>query len=291
MKRIALIGSKGYLGRHLESYLKDCNYDVASYDIVTAQDSNYRKVDVSIRDEVDIIDLNVDFVYVLAGLTGTKVGFDQYLKFTSANEIGLNNILDAIRRSPYKPRVVYPSTRLVYKGSEEALNEDAEKESKTIYSVNKIACEGLLAAYCSMYDIPYTVFRICVPFGNMLSKDYSFGTVGFFLRQAQCQHRITLYGKGEAKRTFTSMSDLCRQIERALAKEQSLNQIFNIGGCTHSLYEVAKSIAKHYNAELDFVPFPDSDRRIESGSTFFDSTKIEQLTGFSEYQDVDLLFL
>lgn len=152
---------------------------------------------------------------------------------------------------------------------------------------------GLLSAYNNMFDIPYTVFRICVPFGNMLSKDYSFGTIGFFLRQAQSQHRITLYGNGEAKRTFTSMSDLCRQIERALAKEQSQNQIFNIGGCTHSLYEVAKSIADHYNAELDFVPFPDSDRRIESGSTFFDSTKIEQLTGFSSslYEDIDSLFI
>lgn len=59
------------------------------------------------------------------------------------------------------------------------MKEDDEKETKTIYAVNKIACENLLYAYRQNFDIPYTIFRICVPFGNMFSDDYSFGTIGF----------------------------------------------------------------------------------------------------------------
>ena len=290
MKKIALIGSKGFLGRHFEKYLTDCNYEVRCYDIVSSQEENYCQIDVLKKADCEKINYDVDFVYVFAGLTGTKVSFEQYETFTSANELGLNNILNAISHSPYRPRVVFPSSRLVYKGSDKALKEDAKKETKTIYSVNKLACEGLLSAYSCMFDMPYTIFRICVPFGNLLSKDYSFGTIGFFLRQAKSQNRITLYGKGDVKRTFTSMSDLCSQIELTLKNEQSTNQIFNIGGCSHSLREVASLIADHCRVSLEFIPYPDSDMRIESGSTFFDSSKIEELTRLTSYQDIETLF-
>ena len=105
--------------------------------------------------------------------------------------------------------------------------EDDEKETKTIYAVNKIACENLLYAYRQNFDIPYTIFRICVPFGNMFSDDYSFGTIGFFIRQASNDRRITLYGDGSIKRTFTSMHDLCKQIVEVGMERVSDGEIYN----------------------------------------------------------------
>lgn len=290
MKTVSLIGSKGFIGKHLEYYLRSRGFQVVGYDVIPGEDNNYVQCDISNRDEIERICLDVDYIYMFAGLTGTRIGFDKYRDFTIINELGLNNLLDAIRRSSYRPRIIFPSSRLVYKGKEHPLSEDAEKETKTIYAVNKIACENLLYSYSNMFGIPYTIFRICVPFGNMLANDYSFGTIGTFIRQAQERNRITLYGDGKVKRTFTSMEDLCRQIELVSLSSDSENQIFNIGGCAHTLYEVAKEIADYYSATLDLTPFPDDDRRIESGSTFFDSTKIERLTKYSSYQDVSTLF-
>lgn len=227
---------------------------------------------------------------MFAGKTGTKIGFDCYDEYISSNEISLINLLDAIRKSSYRPRVIFPSSRLIYKGKEKPLIEEDEKEAKTIYAVNKLACENILYAYRNMYDIPYTIYRICIPFGNKFVNDYSFGTIGFFIRQAKDKGVISLYGDGCNKRTFTSIEDLCKQIECSALLRESINQIYNIGGVTYSLADAAKVVAKKYNAFLNLVPYPADDLKIESGSTVFDSTKIEALTKYTHYQNLDTLF-
>jgi len=290
MRKIALIGSKGYIGKHFEWFLREHNYHVESYDLIDSNENNYSQCNVSDREQVDKINLNVDYIYMLAGKTGTKNGFNFYEDYINGNEISLLNLLDAIRKSPYRPRIIFPSSRLIYKGKESPLIEEDEKETKTIYAVNKIACENILFAYNNMYGIPYTIYRICIPFGNMLANDYSFGTVGFFIRQAKEKGRITLYGNGCNKRTFTSIEDLCKQIEYSASTNESINQVYNIGGTTYSLLNAAKEIAKHFDATIEHIPYPEDDLKIESGSTFFNSTKIEALTGYTDYQNLETLF-
>lgn len=290
MKRVAIIGSKGYIGKHIEWFLKRLDYYVEGYDIMELNEDSYCQCNVSDRKEIEKINLNVDYVFMFAGKTGTKNSFDYYEDYITCNEISLINLLDAIRKSPYRPKVIFPSSRLIFKGQERPLKEEDEKETKTIYAVNKLACENLLYAYSNMYNIPYTIYRICIPFGNMLAKDYSFGTIGFFIRQARENGEITLYGDGRNKRTFTSIEDLCRQIECSASKDESKNQIYNIGGSIYSLLDAAQEIAKHFRADIKFIPYPEDDLRIESGSTFFNSTKIEALTGYTKYIKLDSLF-
>lgn len=164
------------------------------------------------------------------------------------------------------------------------LKENDEQDARTVYAANKIACENYLKAYNYSFDIPYCIFRICVPYGNMLDDDYSFGTVGFFIKQASSGKDITLYGGGEVKRTFTHLYDLCCQMVEATFKKESDNQIYNIGGETYSLYEAAQIFAIKYGTKVSSVPWPDEDLRIESSHTYFDDTKIKQLLGGYEYR-------
>lgn len=287
MKRIAIIGACGYIGKHLVKYLRDnYNIDPDTYDIFGASLSNYKQVDLTDKNSVNNIDLNVDYIFDFAGLTGTYVGFEKYELYNSINELGLLNLLDAIKSSPYRPKIIYPSTRLVYKGVDKPLKEDDEKETKTIYAVNKLACEGILQAYKASFDIPYTVFRICIPYGNLLSSDYSFGTVGFFIKQAKSGNDITLYGGGDVKRTFTHMEDLCYQIVEGAFNPNSNGEIYNIGGETLSLKEAAEIIAEKYDSKVVSVPWPDRDLRIESGHTYFDDAKIRSLIKINRYKRV-----
>jgi UDP-glucose 4-epimerase len=220
-------------------------------------------------------------------LTGTYAGFDNYETYVAINEIGLLNLLDAIRGSEYRPKVVFPSTRLIYKGVDKPLKEDDEKETKTLYAINKQACEGILYAYNKSFDIPYTVFRICLPYGNLLSTDYSFGTVGFFIKQAKAGNDITLYGGGGIKRTFTHMEDLCYQIVQGAMRSESNGEIYNVGGQTLSLREAAEIVANKFGANIVAVDWPEKDLRIESNHTYFDDTKIRSLLNFGEYKRLE----
>lgn len=279
MKKIGVIGANGYIGKHIVSYLQrhyDVNVD--SYDIVAECDlPNYHKVDLTDKESIKVLNLDVDYIFMFAGLTGTYNGFNEYEKFISINELGLLNLLDAIKNSEYRPKVIFPSTRLVYKGVDKSLKEDDLKECKTIYAANKLACEGYLQAYHDSFDIPYTIFRICLPYGNLLSTDYSFGTVGFFIRQAKAGKDITLYGGGNIKRTFTHMEDLCYQIIEGSFHHESNGQTYNVGGETLSLHDAAEIIAAKYGTKVTEIPWPERDLRIESSHTYFDDTKIRSL--------------
>lgn len=284
--KVAIIGGKGYIGKHLDFYLQQRGISPMVYDVQDADEPNYKKIDITNLESVATIDLNVDYIFMFAGLTGTYAGFDKYETYNAINEIGLLNLLDAIRKSEYRPKVIFPSTRLVYKGVDKALKEDDEKETKTIYAVNKIACEGLLQAYKASFDIPYAVFRICIPYGNLLSTDYSFGTVGFFIKQASAGKDITLYGGGNIKRTFSHMEDLCYQVVEGAFNPNSNGEIYNIGGETYSLREAAEIIAAKFGTNVVDVPWPERDLRIESDHTYFDDTKIRTLLNFGEYKNL-----
>ena len=285
--KVAIIGANGYIGKHLTFYLQQMGIMPMCYDILEANAENYKQVDLTNKESVKNIDLNVDYIYMFAGLAGTYAGFDNYETYVAINEIGLLNLLDAIRGSEYRPKVVFPSTRLVYKGVDKPLKEDDEKETKTLYAINKQACEGILYAYNKSFDIPYTVFRICLPYGNLLSTDYSFGTVGFFIKQAKAGNDITLYGGGGIKRTFTHMEDLCYQIVQGAMRSESNGEIYNVGGQTLSLREAAEIVANKFGANIVAVDWPEKDLRIESNHTYFDDTKIRSLLNFGEYKRLE----
>lgn len=284
--KVAIIGANGYIGRHLTFYLQKMGITPNCYDVQDEVRDNYKKIDLTDKKSVMDIDLNVDYIFMFAGLTGTYAGFDKYETYNAINEIGLLDLLDAIRNSEYRPKVIFPSTRLVYKGVDKPLKETDEKETKTIYAVNKIACEGLLQAYKASFDIPYSVFRICIPYGNLLSTDYSFGTVGFFIKQASAGKDITLYGGGNIKRTFTHMEDLCYQVVEGAFNPNSNGEIYNIGGETYSLREAAEIIAAKFGTNVVDVPWPERDLRIESDHTYFDDSKIRRLLNLGKYNNL-----
>ena len=290
MSKVAIIGAKGFIGRHLNWYLQTQKHIVPHcYDIIEIDEPYYHKVNMLDKEAIASIDLNVDYIFMMSGLTGTKVGFDKYEQFVDVNEIALLNLLDAIRLSPYRPKVIFPSSRLVYKGYDKPLKEDDEKDSKTIYAANKIACEGYLRAYNYNFNIPFTIFRICVPYGNMLDDDYSFGTVGFFIKMASQGKNITMYGGGTIKRTFTHLYDVCYQMVEGAMKPASDNQIYNIGGETYSLHDAAEIFANKYGVKVVSVPWPEADYRLESGDTFFDDEKIINLLGKLKYRRLNEL--
>jgi UDP-glucose 4-epimerase len=288
-KKIIVFGANGYLGKHLVHHLVKPGAIVLASDI---QDNSYdhsihyKKYDITNSFCLKDVDWNVDFVFVFAGLTGTYDGFGQYENFVAINEIGLINILTNIKNSKYRPRIVFPSTRLVYRGSSSPLKESDAKEAKTIYAVNKIACELLLEAYKCSFDINYTIYRICVPYANLFDDNYAYGTIGFFLNQARNKSYISLFGDGSLRRSYTHIEDICHQIIYSCSAGKSLNETYNILGEEFSLLEIATLISQKYKAGLRFIDWPDKELRIESGHTVFDGTKLKSTFDFYLAHDI-----
>ena len=278
--KISIIGANSFIARNLIYYIKQNfkDYVLNLYDYNPSQadnEPNYKQINILDINSVKNIDFDSDIIYVFAGKTGTLKGFSEYETYIDVNEKGLLNILTEYKNQNSKGKIVFPSSRLVYKGQDKPLKEDDENEFKTVYAINKFACEQYLKIYNRMYDIRYVIFRVCVPYGSMIPNVSSYGTAEFMMKKALSGENITLYGQGEVRRTLTNIQDLCAVLLKGALSEKCLNDVFNIGGEDYSLKEMAQEIAKKYNIQTEYTPWPDDALKIESGSTVFNSKKLD----------------
>lgn len=280
------IGSNGYLGRHLAHFLQIAGFENSNYDIQPQAKTgveNYTSFDITDKHSFSQLNPETDFIFLFAGLSGTAEGFSRHEDYIKINEIGLLNLLTWVRESGCRARVIFPSTRLVYRGKkDQLLKEDDPKETRTIYAVNKLAAENLLWMYQNAFGVDYTIFRICVPYGNLFDNRFSYGTIGFFLDKAQKQEDIVLFGDGSIRRTFTHAEDICRIIISAVQVKSTKNEIFNIGGENLSLLNAATLVANKYKVKVNFADWPEMALKLETGDTVFDDEKL-RISGFANY--------
>lgn len=280
MRSITIIGANSYIARNLIHLIDNGENKLYLYDIDENHKDevgNYTRINFSNTEEYDKINFEVDVIYIFTGKTGTVQGFQEFEQFIDINEKILLQILNTYNKRNSKAKIIFPSTRLVYKGSDELLLEDDEKEFKTIYAMNKYACENYLKMYHQMYEIPYCILRVCVPYGTVIDSAGSYGTVEFFLNKAHQGEDIVIYGDGNQKRTFTHICDLCHIFFEAGINERCMNDVYNVGGETLSIKQIATQIARVYNVGVKSISWPVQAYKLESGDTIFDSTKLDNI--------------
>lgn len=278
--KVTILGANSYIARNLIQILNRIpeKYEVKLYDREGEHkdgQKNYHSLNILSKQEVAELDFDCDILYMFVGRTGTVQGFDEYDNFIDVNERALLNVLDACRKQNSKARIIFPSTRLVYKGMPGKLKEDAEKEFKTVYAANKYSCEQYLKMYENVYGISYRIFRICIPYGTIIPGAKSYGTAEFFLSKAENGEDITLYGDGSQRRTLTYMEDLCNAMIQGAESDALENDVYNIGGEDYSLDEMAKLIGTYYGVGVSYVEWPKAALKTESGDTVFDSEKLD----------------
>jgi nucleoside-diphosphate-sugar epimerase len=134
VKRIAVIGARGFIGNNLVNALKKEDYDVI----------DLPDVDICILETLNLKD--VDLVYHLAAypLTNCKKNYHDCIK---TNILGTINLMEAVKKYKIK-RVIYSSASSVY-GNPMSLpvHEDAQKTPLTLYGVCKLASEQIIHYY------------------------------------------------------------------------------------------------------------------------------------------------
>ena len=292
MKQVAVIGGNGYLGAHLCLHLIEHGAECDVYDIhekPILANCWYEQLDVSCPGYAQGMDLaKYDVIYFLSGLTGPERSFIEAEKFLSVNESGLLAICRKLSElGKDAPKIVFPSSRLVYKGGMR-VNETDELAARSVYAANKIAGENLLSAYHYRYGLPYAVLRICVPYGNLTGGAYSYGTVGFFLKYLRENRPITLYGDGSSRKTYTFIGDLC-EIAEKVGERDVASGVYNVGGYDYSLKEIASILIDTFGGSMEFVPWPEAVLRMEMGDISLDSSKLDsaiRFRGYKRFEDV-----
>lgn len=286
--RILITGSNGYLGSNLALHLSEQGFtpilsDRAPESLI--QGFEYRSCDFLDLDQIRACTKDLDFIYFCTGKTGNSA---EALKdpgaFVSGNELTLVNLLNCIKDLNPKPRVIFPSTRLLYKGgSEDALHEESPLSPKSVYSNNKLACENYLRIFAENFGVEYTIFRISLPYASRISMEHvSYGVMAYLLKRAEGGQELEVFGDGEQLVSLVHIDDLSEILLQGGMHPGAGNETYNIGGPdSMRMLEVLEAIATRYQVPLKQIGWPDGMKSSNQGHLRLSSDKI---VGLLDYQ-------
>lgn len=292
--KIAILGANSFLARNLYKYLiTKANFNASNIFLYDKDDyfidgaTNYNKIDFFDANSIKEINFQCEAIYLFIGKTGTANGFSDYTSFINVNEIALLNILTIYVEKKSTSKIIYPSTRLIYRGdSGSKVNEDAEKHFNSIYAITKFASESYLELYSNMFGLKYCILRICTPYGTLLADDGNYGTFEFFTSQAKAGKNVTVYGDGGITKTYTHIEDICYIMSKCSFLDILTNCTYNVGGDSKSLQEIGKIIADKHGVGVDNVEWPELAKKVDAGSTILDSSKLDAIIHF-EYRKIN----
>ena len=286
-KKILITGSNGYLGSHLAHQLLEGGYDVLLTDRGSKSildKGNYIQEDLAHPKKLSSLLQGVDLIFFFTGRTGpANESFNNPEEFIVGNEITLTNLLKEVRLLSNKPRIIFPSTRLLYKGSgNTSINEEMELEAKTVYAVNKIACENYLDLYHRCFGVNYTIFRISLPYGSFLTQDkISHGVMSFLINRAKEGKDLKIYGSGTQKGTLIHIKDLINILIKGALDDRTANNTYNVGGKNDLMMkDVIYAITKKYGVNAHEVEWPEVSLFAEHGDLIFDSSKLSSIIDY-----------
>src|SRR5260221_1417306 len=236
-------GVAGFIGSHLAAALLDKRASVVGLDCFTDYypralkernlDENrlregFRFAETTIQDaDLPALLDGVTHVFHLAAQAGVRKSWGQDFKTYTTNNVEASQVLLGACVGRPLARFVYASSSSVYgDGAAIPMREDALPQPVSPYGVTKLAAEQLCYLYHLNYGVPTAAMRYFTVYGPRQRPDMAFNR---FIRAAQRDEPITLYGDGEQTRDFTFVADAVGATiaagERGVA-----GRAYNIGG-------------------------------------------------------------
>jgi len=232
-------GGAGFIGSTLTDRLLADGHEVVVYDnfstgceLFLEQARRHAQFQLVRGDTLDAGALcaamrGCDTVFHLAANADVRFGTQHPRKDLEQNTIATFNVLDAMRQTGAQ-RIAFSSTGSIY-GEPDVFPtpEDAPFPVQTsLYGASKLACEGLIEAFCEGFGIQGFIFR----FVSILGERYTHGHVYDFykaLRKDPTQLRIL--GDGHQRKSYLYVQDCIEAMLCALARASGRVNIFNLG--------------------------------------------------------------
>ena len=233
-------GAAGFIGSNLVDRLLARGDDVVGYDnLSTGRREFLRDALANPRFalvEGDVLDgdamatamRGADFVFHLAANADVRFGLEHPEKDVQQNTIATFRVLEAMRANSVK-RIAFSSTGSIY-GEPQVFPtpEDAPFPAQTsLYGASKLACEGLISAYCEGFGFQGWIFR----FVSILGERYTHGHVfDFYKRLRENPGALHVLGNGKQRKSYLYVHDCLDAITTAIASAGSSKlTILNLG--------------------------------------------------------------
>jgi CDP-paratose 2-epimerase len=191
-----------------------------------------------------------DAVFHFAAQVAVTTSLAEPMEDFEVNARGTLNVLEAIRKRPSPPPLVFTSTNKVYGAlSDLAMRQTARRyepghdhirtgigEERALdfhspYGCSKGAADQYVLDYARTFGLPTIVFRMSCIYGPHQFGTEDQGWVAHFLIQALRGRPITVYGDGRQVRDLLFVEDLVEALLLAMRRMPTESgRAFNIGG-------------------------------------------------------------
>lgn len=208
-KKVAVVGSKGFIGTRLVNALRDAGHEVVELDLP----------------RVDIVNMAPDDPIMNEVLAGTDTLFHlavmnlehckrDYRGCILSNVLGTANVMELAKRVGVR-RVIYSSASSVYGDPiYSPVPEHHPPMPLTLYGATKLAAEKVINSYVNDLDFAFTcgIFR----FTNVYGPGQVNGLIPNVVRALLGGMKISVTGSGEQTRDFVYVDDVVTVLIRSM---------------------------------------------------------------------------
>ncbi|MBS3051609.1 MAG: NAD-dependent epimerase/dehydratase family protein [Candidatus Aenigmarchaeota archaeon] len=186
--------------------------------------------DVLDKDVLDTATKGKDIVFHLAANPDIKfIPGERTDKDLEQNTIATYRVLDAMQKNNVR-KIVFSSSSVVYgKAGKMPTPEDyGPLKPTSLYGASKVACEGLISAYSSMFGMKGWIFRFANIVGDKSRKKGRTVISDFIYKLRQNPSELEILGDGKQSKSYMLVDDCVSGILFALEHAHDDVNIFNL---------------------------------------------------------------
>lgn len=228
--KILVTGAAGTIGTRLCEVLQQAGEEVIGVDRGPTKwpqiDSVSHIADLRYKEQLDTLPEDADVIVHLAA-NARVYELVEHPEKALENLVTVFNMLEFARLNNIK-QFIFASSRETYGNIEpESYTEDMARieNCESPYTASKVAGEALVQSYRRCYDIDFVILRFSNVYGMY---DKSIRVVPRFIRQAQANETLTVFGKDKCL-DFTYIDDAVAGIRASIEKfDEAKNNVYNI---------------------------------------------------------------
>ena len=313
---VLITGGSGFVGANLADRLAARGERVLIYDNLSRpnvvanlewlQQRHGHRIETAIADVRDADALRetireASTVFHLAAQVAVTASLEDPVGDFEVNARGTLNVLEAARRRPDPPPLVFASTNKVYGESFEAARLLEERSRYrpgngmplavgegwpiaqcSPNGCSKGAADAYVLDYARVFGLRTVVFRMSCLYGPRQLGTEDQGWVAHFLLRALRGESITIYGDGRQVRDLLYIDDAVDACVRACTRMAALaGQVFNLGGGPHNAVSLLELLAHFAELGVPAPPVRFADWRPGDQRYYVsDTSKFERLAGW-----------